>query len=145
MLVQTFSPEHPAIVAAGRHDYERFADGELPVRREFGYPPFTGSVRLVVRGSSETVARHFADQLVERIGHQLAEDSTEARVLGPAPAPITKLRGKFRFHVLVYGPAGDALRRAVRQGTLDLKPPSDVQWIVDVDPFGYALIKSHWF
>jgi primosomal protein N' (replication factor Y) len=132
VLVQTFNPEHPAIVAALRHDYQAFAECELPHRREHGYPPFAGLVRLVARGPSESIAAGFADELARRVRDALADAST--RVLGPAPAPIAKLRGHFRFHIQLHGPDSAELRRAVRSATAELKEPEDVQWFVDVDP-----------
>jgi primosomal protein N' (replication factor Y) len=64
--------------------------------------------------------------------HPTPESSV--RVLGPAAAPIGKLRGKHRFHTLLFGQDSDLLRSAVRAATADLKPPEDVQWVADVDP-----------
>src|SRR6185312_1328815 len=60
VLVQTFSPDHPAILAAVRHDYKQFADRELPLRRMLGYPPFAAMIRVVVRGTRETITQEFA-------------------------------------------------------------------------------------
>jgi primosomal protein N' (replication factor Y) (superfamily II helicase) len=60
VLVQTFSPEHPAIIAALRHDYLGFAQHELPSREEYGYPPYVSLARLIFRGTSETQTEHFA-------------------------------------------------------------------------------------
>ena len=60
VLVQTFSPDHPAIQAAVRHDYSAFADRELPLRRLLGYPPFAAMIRVVVRGTRETITQEFA-------------------------------------------------------------------------------------
>ena len=57
-----------------------------------------------------------------------------ARVLGPAPAPFSKLRGKYRFQIQLQAPDGEKLRAAARQATAGAKPPEGVQWIVDVDP-----------
>ena len=54
-------------------------------------------------------------------------------VLGPAPAPFARLRGRYRFQIHLHGPDADRLRTAVRQATQDLRPPKEVQWIVDVD------------
>ena len=54
--------------------------------------------------------------------------------LGASAAPIAKIRGKFRFHILLQGPCGNALRAAVRRATSDVKTPDQLQWIVDVDP-----------
>jgi primosomal protein N' (replication factor Y) len=134
VLVQTFSPEHPAIQAAIRHDYAAFARQELPIRQEYGYPPTAALLRLLVRGPQESTTEAFAEQLGERLRTAAAGRQPLIRVLGPAPAPLAKLRGKFRYHTLVQGSDRDALRRVVRQATADLKPPEAVQWVVDVDP-----------
>jgi primosomal protein N' (replication factor Y) len=134
VLVQTFSPEHPAIQAALHHDFAKFVAQELPTRREYHYPPFAIMVRIIVRGPSETMTEQFAEQIAERLRGEVETKAIDARVLGPAAAPIAKLRGKFRFHTLLQATDGPALRAAVRQATSGLKPPDDVQWIVDVDP-----------
>jgi primosomal protein N' (replication factor Y) len=134
VLVQTFSPDHPAIQAATRHDFAAFAAGELPVRRMFRYPPFTAMIRLVIRGPAVRPAAEFAAHLAEQLRAALSDQQTDVRVLGPAPAPFARLRGKHRFQIQVQGPDGDALRSAVRRATADLRPPEGIQWIVDVDP-----------
>ena len=134
MLVQTFNPDHPAIQAAARHDYAGFAAEELPVRKMLSYPPFSSMVRLVVRGPAEVAANEFAGHLAERLKAALEEAAAGARVLGPAPAPFAKLRGKFRFQVQAQAQSGDLLRAAVRAATDGVQPPENVQWIVDVDP-----------
>jgi len=134
VLVQTFSPEHPALQAAMRHDYAAFAKYELPIRQEYGYPPMAALIRLIVRGDVESAAERFADHLGERLRASAETHGGKLRILGPAPAPIAKLRGKFRFHILVRGQDGEGMRAVVREATADLKPPQDVQWVVDVDP-----------
>jgi primosomal protein N' (replication factor Y) len=134
VLVQTFTPDHPAIVAATRHDYARFANYELPIRQAHGYPPFASMVRLVVRGAKDSSASQFARRIGERLRNELSTREAAVRLLGPAPAPLAKLRGRYRFHIHVQGPDGEQLRAAVHAATADLNPPDDVQWIVDVDP-----------
>jgi len=134
VLVQTSNPDHPAIRAATRHDFAAFAAGELPVRRMFRYPPFTAMIRLVIRGPAVRPAAEFAAHLAGQLRAALSDRQTDARVLGPAPAPFARLRGKHRFQIQVQGPDGDALRAAVRQATAELRPPEEIQWIVDVDP-----------
>jgi primosomal protein N' (replication factor Y) len=134
VLVQTFSPEHPAIQAAMRHDYLTFAGRELPNREEYGYPPYSSMVRLVIRGPVATVSEAFADQIHERLAKLNEQAGEPVRILGPSAAPIAKLRGKHRFHMLLLAPDGDQLRAMVHEATRELKPPEDVQWIVDVDP-----------
>jgi primosomal protein N' (replication factor Y) len=134
VLVQTFSPDHPAIQAASRHDYEAFAEQELPIREQFRYPPAANMVRLIFRGLQESNTEEFADRITEQL-EAIAEGADSApRILGPAPAPIARLQGRFRFHTLLQGEDAQALRDLVRAATHDAKPPEDVQWVVDVDP-----------
>jgi primosomal protein N' (replication factor Y) len=134
VLVQTFSPEHPAIVAAQRHDYARFAQQELPVRREFGYPPLAAMIRIVVRGPVEATVEQFAEHVGALLRAAAAARRFEPRILGPVAAPLPKLRGHFRFHVLLYHTDQPALADLVRTATDGLKAPEKVLWIVDVDP-----------
>jgi primosomal protein N' (replication factor Y) len=134
VLVQTFNPDHAAIRAAVRHDFAAFAAGELPLREMFRYPPFASMIRLVIRGPIEAEAAEFAGQLAERLRDALGAEQAETRVLGPAPAPFARLRGKFRFQIQMQGPDGAALRAAVRRATAGLRAPKDVQWMADVDP-----------
>jgi primosomal protein N' (replication factor Y) len=134
VLVQTFSPEHPAIEAAIRHDFVAFANQELPIRKEYGYPPTAAMIRIIVRGPQESSTEQFAEQVAERLREAAAGLQADVRILGPAPAPLAKLRGKFRFHALVQGQDRDLMRRIVRQTTEGLKTVDEIQWVVDVDP-----------
>jgi primosomal protein N' (replication factor Y) len=157
VLVQTFQPDHPAIRAAVRHDYTLFALAELKNRAgDHMYPPFASMARLVVRGPVEEVADTFADTLARRIraaldddapdgeqhsdgaqqtGHpQPAAEAPQAQVSGPAPAPISRLRNLYRFHILVRCVDGARLHAALHKALTDVQAPEHVQWIVDVDP-----------
>ncbi|HEY1068846.1 MAG TPA: primosomal protein N', partial [Pirellulales bacterium] len=134
VLVQTYSPDHPAIQAAARHDFEAFTQLELPTREAFAYPPFGTMTRVVVRGPTEELTSQFADQIAEKIRAACKEKLPDARILGPAPAPLAKLRDKFRFHLQVHAKDGELLRQAVKTATADLTPPDELEWIVDVDP-----------
>ena len=133
VLVQTFSPEHPAIVAATKHDYRMFAEQELPIREEYGYPPSSSMMRGIIRGPSERTTESFTEHLCVEIQRGIESQCPDARLLGPSPAPIGKLRGKFRFHFLLFGQSLEALRSVVRETTANVKPPEDVQWVIDVD------------
>jgi primosomal protein N' (replication factor Y) len=139
VVIQTSTPEHPAIRAAVAHDYEAFVRSELPIREALVYPPYGSVIRFVVRGLDEPRVREWATHLVERLRAEAAvatqaTSPSEIRVLGPAPAPIPKLRERFRWHLQVHGPDGLALRDLVRRAVAGLKTPHDLAWIVDVDP-----------
>ena len=134
VIVQTFSPDHPAILAAQRHDFLMFANQELPVRREFGYPPYMAMIRIVVRGPAATSAEQFAEHVAQLHRQAAQQRGIAPRILGPAPAPLHRLRGHFRFHILLYHSQHDELRDLVQDATSTLKPPQNVIWTADVDP-----------
>ena len=134
VLVQTLSPEAPAIQAAVRHDFGAFAAEELPHREALGYPPFGSLVRIVIRGPQQRTTLAAADELANRLKIAAKGLDAAARILGPAPAPVAKLRGNFRFQLQLQSADRDALRETVKRAGADLKLPEGVLWIADVDP-----------
>ncbi len=134
VLVQTLSPDAPAIVAAVRHDLPAFAAKELPHREDLGYPPFAAMIRIVVRGRTHAAAQALAEEIARRLGERSGGAAPGVRILGPAPAPMAKLRGNFRFQIQLHSADGGALRDVVRAATADLKAADGAGWIVDVDP-----------
>ena len=136
VVVQTFTPEHPAIQAASRHDYIKFAKQELINRQRFNYPPFGSVGRIIIRGPDERLTESVAESLVKRLEAARANFDTKVRILGPAPPPITRLRGKYRFHILLQSVNPSALGETIRRGTDQFRVPdkSDIQFVVDIDP-----------
>jgi primosomal protein N' (replication factor Y) len=134
VLVQTLNPHHPSIEAAARHDFQGFATVELEGRRALGYPPFGELIRVIVRGEQQSQVESFAEHLVSELTGALSGEAPPWRVLGPALAPIAKLRGEYRYHLQLQGHDGDVLRRAVQQVTAAAQPPEGILWAVDVDP-----------
>ena len=133
VLVQTFSPEHPAIIAATKHDYHNFANIELPMREQFGYPPYGKIIRAVVRSESDELASQMATHIAESIQKAADELEFSLSILGPAKATVEKLRGKYRYHILVRCDADAVIQPVVRRAQTLIKNIDDVQWIVDID------------
>ena len=136
VIVQTFTPEHPAIQAASRHDYEQFTRDELVNRRKFNYPPLGCVARIIIRGPVESLAEATADMMLARLESARDKLRHEVRILGPAPPPIVKLRGKYRFHILLQCEDAVELNRVLALATETFKIPEkdDVQYVIDVDP-----------
>lgn len=134
VIVQAFDPDHPAIVAATRHDYDAFTRHEAPTREAMGYPPYGALARVIARGANEALVAACLEQAADAIRLAAGAHGGAARVVGPAPAPITKLRGEFRFHLQLHAPDGQALRALLREAWLPLKTPEGVRWIADIDP-----------
>jgi primosomal protein N' (replication factor Y) len=89
---------------------------------------------MIVRGDEQSLVEAFAEQAVEQFRAALDAAGVPQRILGPAPCPISRLRGKFRFHALLSSVDGGALRQAVAKVTAALQAPAEVQWVIDVDP-----------
>ena len=136
VLVQTFSPEHFAIQSAVRHDFEGFAAQELPIRTAFGYPPITRLVRLVISAEKEEEAAGWAERVARAISEALSQTGRPdaVRLVGPAPAPLMKLRGKYRYHIQILGKDENLVRALVRCGLQSLEDARHVSYVVDVDP-----------
>jgi primosomal protein N' (replication factor Y) len=134
VLVQSYEPENAAIQAAQRHDFLGFAAQELPNRQQFAYPPYGSLARVVVKGRLEPVTEAFAGQIAEHVRVHTPRELPGFRLLGPAVAPIAKLRGEFRFHMIIQALELEPIRQCLRSARTQLKPPEDVQWIADIDP-----------
>lgn len=99
VVLQTWSPGHYAIEPVVAHDYERFYAEEIGYRSALAYPPFQRVGLVRVSAEQETDARLGAEALAAAIRQQA--DALNGELLGPAPAPIARLRGRYRFQVLV--------------------------------------------
>jgi len=135
VIVQTFNPDHPAILAAARHDYAQFVAGELPLREVLDYPPYSKMLRVVFRGAEENATKRFAEEFTAKLRRELESHTDEKfRLLGPAPAPFAKLRSFYRFHIHLHAHVAELMRQTLLRTVAALKTPDPIQWIVDIDP-----------
>lgn len=123
-IIQTYLPDHPAIVAVASGRADEFYEAELAARRRFGSPPYGRIVKLTVADEDRARAEGEGKRMVERLRARSGELGISAAVLGPAPAYIARRAGRWRFTVIIRGE--DPL--AVLGG--DPGAP----WSVDVDP-----------
>uniref|UniRef100_A0A832I6P3 Primosomal protein N n=1 Tax=Eiseniibacteriota bacterium TaxID=2212470 RepID=A0A832I6P3_UNCEI len=134
VLVQTCTPEHPAITAATLHDEAGFVRSELAERREAGYPPYRRLATLLFQGKVEASVETLATQVGERLREAAGEG---IEVLGPAPQALARLRGQHRWHLLLKAASSARLRAAVVLG-LDAAEAARgaraVRVVADVDP-----------
>jgi primosomal protein N' (replication factor Y) len=135
VIVQTWDPEHPAIALGARHDVETFLERELADRRELGYPPVTRAALIRVDAADEKAARAACARLTD-----VALATREVRlgqvlVQGPAPAPIARVRGRYRFRAMLRAAERAHLRAvlvAVDAAREDVA--KSVRASIDVDP-----------
>jgi primosomal protein N' (replication factor Y) len=132
VLVQTIHPHHPAITCAVRHDYEAFVAAELPLRQDAGYPPFCEVVRILVSHPELERTRAAAQKAREKLAPMAGEHGVE--LLGPAPCPIERVRGRWRWQLLLKCPRAEHLTRVVAWARERVAQSAPVRVTLDVDP-----------
>ena len=131
VIVQTFAPKHPAILAAKSQDYELFYRQEIPFREELGYPPVKRFILVTMRGRNEHAVSWFTGYYARLLN---AEAGDTMEVLGPAPSPILRAKGYYRWQVICKGEEIGRMNELLRETADKVKSYKDVQIVVDVDP-----------
>jgi primosomal protein N' (replication factor Y) len=130
VMIQTRNPSHPAIAKAVTHDVKDFVEKELEDRKELRYPPFARIALVRIDAVEDGIARAEAARLAE-IGRRAAPRGTD--VVGPAPAPIERLRGRYRYRFMVRATERPALRHALA-AIAKATPDRRARVVIDVDP-----------
>ena len=139
VVVQSYNPDHYSLEFAVRHDYEGFAQQELDYRRQLDYPPFSHLALIRVASGKEGAAVAAANDALDLIRARLGGDGEElapGRILGPAPAPLYRLQGRYRWNIILRDADPTVLAGHCSflldelQGRLD----HEVRIGVDVDP-----------
>jgi len=135
VIIQTFLPEHYTFSFAATHDYEGFFAAEIEFRRALNYPPFSRLVQLRLDGPDPRKVEHRAKGMGADLRQHIKDKGAPGiEVLGPAPAPIEKLRNRYRWQILLKGNRSPALLDLARTADA-LCPRGDVRLHVDVDPY----------
>jgi primosomal protein N' (replication factor Y) len=137
VFVQTYTPFHPAIQFARHHDFPGFYEQELEFRRKTNFPPFSHMVLITLRSESESHAAFSADTLTRRVREALESGDLPADTVisNPAPAPIEKSHGQYRFHLMLRTARITRLSKSLFAILEKLTFPEEVLVTVDVDAF----------
>jgi len=130
-IVQTIYPDHYSIQLARKQDYRAFFDKEIEFRKTMRYPPMVGMINTIVRSRTFAGAMDDAADLVQRLRAGAGEAGL--RILGPAPAPLGRLRGEYRAQVLVKGANRKKMREAL-VAAIASRPDLERRVMVDIDP-----------
>ncbi len=131
VVIQTYWPDHPSVRAVEAHDAVTFYEQEAETRRELRYPPFGRLANVLVWGRDGSTVREHAGALTEAVRARVGEGF---EVLGPSPAPLSRLKGAWRWHALVKAPAGADVAGPLGEAVASTPAPSGVSVAVDVDP-----------
>ena len=126
VIIQTFSPEHYAIQTAAKHDYTSFYDKEIAYRRQLHNPPFTRLALLVYSHTNDAICQREAERMRDLlIAERDAKGIDNVGLIGPAPAFIHRLRGRFRWQLILRGAELSAFLSQI---------PFPQGWTIDIDP-----------
>jgi len=138
VVIQTYNPDHYSILKAKDHDFTGFYQEELQFRKALDYPPFSRLINFRLTGNSEKRTKAMAEEL-GKVGRYLLKKKYPKgiEVLGPSAAPFTKMRGKFRWQMLVKGKSSQLLHQFAQELESHLEVQTrgrGVHLDIDVDP-----------
>ncbi len=138
VIVQTYNPDHESLFFSKNHNYLGFVQNELQARLPLNYPPYQKMISFRIQSMSQELAQQTV-QLIKSRAHTLQQKFSEhysgLQILGPATAPLAKLKNNYRFHMILKSEKSNLLNTFARRLLADEKwIPSKVKVIVDVDP-----------
>jgi primosomal protein N' (replication factor Y) len=135
VLIQTYAPHHYSVRAARDQDYERFMRRELNLRRELDYPPFARLAMVRIEGADASLVNDISRRVATILGRLAQPDSL--RVLGPAPAPIERIKQRYRWQVVLKSQDFKAIRTAIATMRAQIGEAAErakVRVAIDIDP-----------
>ncbi|HVV73453.1 MAG TPA: primosomal protein N' [Verrucomicrobiae bacterium] len=133
VFVQAFTPYHPSIQFARRHDYAGFYDQELEFREQLKYPPFSRIALLTLKGRNEDKVKLSAEHLKRQLD-KITGEFRDCIMAGPAPAPLLRAETYYRYQIMLRVQRMSVLSRRLAELTQSLTLPDDVTLTVDIDP-----------
>ncbi|MRR16308.1 MAG: primosomal protein N' [Deltaproteobacteria bacterium] len=133
VIIQTFNPEHYALKHARRHDYQSFYEEEIEFRKALAYPPYSRIINLRLSSANMNVLSRTAEELGQDAKALSARRGGAIEIIGPAPSPLSKIRGEHRYQMLIKGKDGNLMHRIAAE-LLKKHATSTVKITIDVDP-----------
>jgi primosomal protein N' (replication factor Y) len=137
VVVQAFTPFHPAIQYARRHDFVGFYEQEIEFREQLKYPPVSRIALLTLKGRNEDKVKFSAEHLRRELEKTLVP-LKDLVLAGPAPAPLLRAETFYRYHLMLRTRQMSKLSQALAKLTEALVLPEDVTLTVDIDPVNLA-------
>ena len=128
VIIQTYNPNHYAIQAAARHDYKSFYDREINFRRQLREPPFVQLANLTFVHTNDNRCREEAEKMAKHLTEERdARGIPDLSIVGPAPAFIHRLRGRYHWQIILRGSNLSEFLKNI---------PFPQGWMIDIDPVG---------
>ncbi len=132
VIIQSYIAHHHVLKAAQTQNYEDFFYSEVEKRKELSYPPFSHLINVIFKSKSEKILYEFSRIFKEAL--EANKGDHEFKIMGPSPLPIFKLKGFFRWHLMLKGNNVLPMNQTIKKVLTTIKKPSAIQLLVDVDP-----------
>jgi primosomal protein N' (replication factor Y) len=136
VFIQTYNPDHYAIVNGMKQNFVRFSEQELDFRKQLNYPPFYRIGRIFFMAENE---KYLIEQLKknQQTITQLRKmlPPSKLYILGPTAAPMTKIQNKYRYHIVLKAASATILSKAINYLNKNLSLPSSIKQVIDIDPY----------
>ena len=133
VVIQTLNENHSIFEFIKKQDYWSFYKSELKLRRALNYPPFSRLARLVARGNDEAKVIEIAEKISDELESLILSENSPVEKLGPAQAPIARISGNYRYHIILKGPTLNDLTGLIKKTVAKIKP-GKVYIEIDIDP-----------
>jgi len=139
VLLQTYTPENPAILFSSKHDFRGFFEYEILSRQAFGYPPFGKFIRLVYTDKSDEKAKSKVEKVAGDLEFLVEKKNLQAEILGPSACFLHKIRGKYRHQILIKVKDGARKKSAEEENKTEVELKKYLtllprNWQIDIDP-----------
>ena len=135
VIIQTYNPRHYAIIYASKQDFPGFAEEELSHRRHLYYPPYYRLARILFQSADNNLLQEEMDELSQKVKNLLNTfPQGEIFLLGPAPAPFTKMKNLYRWHLIIKGRTTKSIKKAIDAVLNEYKVSSTIHYTIDIDP-----------
>jgi primosomal protein N' (replication factor Y) len=134
VILQTRAPEHPSLIAAAKSSFKLFTEYELRGRKQLAYPPFGRLLRVVALAQQAPEPVNVLQKLRQAAEQKINKESLKIVLLGPAPAPIEKIKGRHRWHILIKSLHIADLMQLYKDLRNEFKSSKRCRLVFDLDP-----------
>jgi primosomal protein N' (replication factor Y) (superfamily II helicase) len=133
-IIQSYEPDNPVLQTACTQDFERFYQSEIAMRFKFGYPPSVHLARIVISGAEKDEVWSAVSAMGDWFERNCSGSNSDIKILGPAPAPLEKLEGRWRFHFIMKAQRVSELVKCIVNVRKSVKIRGKLKVDVDIDP-----------
>ena len=133
MQIQTYNPQNPILKTIKDKDENKFYLEEISYRKDAAMPPFSRLISIIISSKSENLLHEVCYNLLEKFPRY-----NDVKILGPAPAPLSFLRGRYRNRFLIKSPKNTFSQDIVKNWIENTKIPKQIRISIDVDPYTFS-------